>query len=320
MDQDNSDRAKPKDTKGKRVDLGGVPSSSTQHDANLDASKSGPGMASFISRLGASTTQLTNAMIQRHPSPTCVTESLPPSKGESSKSTRSVSASETSTCRNQPAQAFSNGTFASTSTQEQCIMGESDFSAFLDGTNKLEIIEPGHIEKHGFGQSYDPGSEQTTPPGMANLATDGMDVVDLLDSRYDEVEETAMFLSDTEQVALRCQLFDDGEAREHLSQRGQWEDALNFFPDFGPSGNSIQAYADLLGTSDLQEATNIWTSQWRHVLTSYTDTVWGDLSPLVSVARDELASLSDLEGNEASPSKLKALRRLQQILTHVRGV
>ena len=75
-----------------------------------------------------------------------------------------------------------------------------------------------------------------------------------------------------------------------------------------------------LGTSEPQEAREIWVTHWQDVFSSYTDEVWGNLSDLVGEAREELQALSTSRGEEeARPPESRALRRLQQILSHVRG-
>ncbi|KAI1407475.1 hypothetical protein F5Y13DRAFT_174712 [Hypoxylon sp. FL1857] len=315
-DRGNDEKNVPKDGKGKGVatqlDISS-PSSAGQngHPGFVEAASL---TTSVISRLGASASQLADNML-RHPSSAHIADALPSSKAESSRAAQGGGGSEASTYKSAPTPATFDGTFRSTE-RGRYTPGESNFSSFLDSTSMLEDMEPRNLDKqdHEQGNDLEPGQMSR---GAVIMADDGMDVVDFLDSRYGEVEDTAVSLTDDERVALRYRLFENGATSKHFSQRNQWEDILNFFPDMKPDSNGIQEYADLLGTSDLEEARSIWINQWQSVLSSYTDEVWGDLSPLVNAARGELASLSG--SREASPSKPKALRRLQQILHHVRG-
>ncbi|KAI1400324.1 hypothetical protein F4819DRAFT_461626 [Hypoxylon fuscum] len=316
MDWGSSKKAAPKDSKGKGVERNKSPSSPTQ-DNDPPASSD---TTSVISRLSASASKLVSSTIPQQASNVYIAGALPSSKAESSRADRGTGASEASIYRNSPAQASVGDTFKSRGAPEQrSTHGESDFSTFLDSTSMLGLAQPENLKFGGYEQSYDPGiPSRQTAQTTAVAKTDGMEVVNLLDSGYDQVEETPTFLTDDERVALRYQLFEYDEAWRGSPQRRQWEDGLNFFPDSGSNDNGIREYADLLGTSDLGEARGIWIDQWQYVLSSYTEEVWGDLSPLVREARDELSHSE--RSKDASPSKLKALRRLQQILTHVRGI
>ncbi|KAI2463667.1 hypothetical protein F4781DRAFT_415914 [Annulohypoxylon bovei var. microspora] len=324
MVQDNSEQGMPEDIKGKgtATHRSNLLSSTTGQDDRPDSTQAGAHTTSIMSRLGASASKLTEDMVLRYPRSTQVADALPSGKAESSRAAKAGSIQEASSYKNHPPPATFGGTFKSTRLQGQSISDESSFSSFLDGTSVLEVTGPGNIERHayeqGYEEGYDPKPRQISQTSVI-MATDGMDVVNLLDSQYDEVDETDIPLTDDEQVALRYHLFeDDGNSTDSSSLRKGWEDVLNFFPDFKWNSNGPQELADLLGTSDLDEARRVWINQWQCVLSSYTDEVWGDLSPLVNVAREELSSLT--EPLEALPSKPKALRRLQQILTHVRGM
>ncbi|KAF3059839.1 hypothetical protein GL218_05059 [Daldinia childiae] len=255
-------------------------------------------------------------MVLQHPSGVSLTDALPSDKAGSSRSERSAGVNEASMYRNNFAQGTVPDTFKSIPRQEQEVPSETSFSSFLNSTSILGEAEPSGIKIGRYGQIHEPalgGTQQTRP--IINT-TDGMEVVDFLDLGYDKVEEIDMTLTDTEQATLRHRLFENGEPGEHVS-RGRWDDTLNFFPGLG-SNSSIQEYADLLGTPDLEEAKNIWVNQWQGVLSSYTDEVWGELGSLVRVAREELTNISEPH-EEASPLKLKSVRRLQQLLSHIRG-
>ncbi|KAI1650556.1 uncharacterized protein F4817DRAFT_328103 [Daldinia loculata] len=319
MDKDDSESTTPRDAKGKGIatKTDNLSSESTAQDGHSSSVEVTSDTTSFISRLSASAGKLTNEIVLRHPSGASLSDALPSDKAESSRSGRSAGVNEASMYRNNFAQGTIPDTFKSIPRQEQEVLGESGFSSFLNNTITLGETEPSDIKIGRYGQIHEPalgGTQQTRP--IINT-TDGMDVVDFLDLGYDEVEEIDTALTDIEQAALRHHLFENGESGEHTS-RGQWDDALNFFPGLGSNSSNIQEYADLLGTSDLEEAKNIWVNQWQGVLSSYTDEVWGELGSLVKVAREELTNISEPR-EEASPSKLKAVRRLQQLLSHIRG-
>ncbi|KAI1387047.1 uncharacterized protein F4822DRAFT_431914 [Hypoxylon trugodes] len=307
MEKDNG-KAKAQDSKGKSV--------ATKQDDYTNSVGSRSNTSSIISRIGASTSKLANDMILRHPSNASAADVLPSSKAESSRASPGISANETSKYRSGPSQASSSGTFKSTAISSQHNPNDLDFSAFLDDTGVLEEAEHGNINGNGHEEIHSLKFGPTAR-SMTIMATDGMAVVDLLDSRYDEVEHSVMSLTDIEQDTLRYRLFSDIETREYPSRRGEWEDVLNFFPDSGLNGSDVREYVSLLGVSDVEEAKRIWIGQWQRVLSSYTDDVWGELGSLVNVAKEELSDLSKSD-EDVSPSKAKALRRLQQILVHIR--
>ncbi|KAI1459420.1 hypothetical protein F4805DRAFT_421507 [Annulohypoxylon moriforme] len=320
MAEGNNEQGISEDSKGKGIAIRQGNSSSSRNGQNghLDSAQVGKHNTSIMSRLGASASKLTEDMILRYPSSTQVAHALPSSKAESSGASKPGSVEEAPSYKSRTEPIIFGGTFKSTQSQGQPTSDESNFSSFLDRSTRLEMTEPDNVEDHAYERGYDTGSRQI-PQASVIMATDGMGVVSLLNSGYDEVDETATLLTDDERVALRQHLFEnDGHLRRSARQGGLWKDVLNFFPDFSANSNSTQELADLLGTSDQEEARRIWISQWQCVLSSYTDEVWGDLSPLVNVAREELDSLS--KTIEDLPSKPKALRRLQQVLNHVRGM
>ncbi|KAI1446471.1 hypothetical protein F5Y02DRAFT_383035 [Annulohypoxylon stygium] len=322
MVQDKSKEGIP-DIKGKGIAThpSNLSSSPTSQDDRSDSTQIGAptSSGSIISRLGASASKLTENMIIRRPGGAQLADALSSGKAESSGTAKGASVQEAASYKSRAGPATFDRAFKSTRSQEQLASDESNFSSFLDGTGVPEITDSGHIEDHTYEQDH--GLDLVkNPQASAIMATDGMGVVSLLNSGYDEVDEIIPSLTDDEKVALRSRLFDDSDNLKGFSLLGgRWQDVLNFFPDFeSSSNNSTGGVADLLGTSDLEEARRIWVSQWQCVLSSYTDEVWGDLGPLVNVAREELDSLP--ETFEEIPSKPKALHRLQQILKHVRGM
>ncbi|KAI0379704.1 hypothetical protein F5Y04DRAFT_258973 [Hypomontagnella monticulosa] len=321
MDQGETDKPSTKDTKGKSIatDLDDSPPLATGQDNRPGTADTDLDTASFMSRLGASTSKLArDAIFHPEGSAAYLRNGVSSSKGEISRPNHGTGSIDASTYKSNPIREPLHGAFKTTQTREQNIPGESDFSLFLDGADMPKIAETSNIQTHEYEQTYHPISGPTPQtPGAA--ATDGLDVVNLLESGYDEVEDTDIFLTWAGRETLRHRLFSDDDIWKDASERRQWEHALNFFPDPESNGNGIQIYADLLGMQNLEEAKSIWINQWQRVLSSYTEDVWGELEPLVKVARDELADLSRPDG-EASPSHLKALHRLRQILNHIRGV
>ncbi|KAI6087896.1 hypothetical protein F4821DRAFT_235438 [Hypoxylon rubiginosum] len=309
--------------KGKNVERE-TPSSPTEQD-NPAHVKADFSLTSITSRLGASTSKLADNMIPWNLSSVHIADAVPSHKSESSRASQYPDANEASSYRSSPTRALADSTFKSFPVHERCAEGESDFSTFLDGASIPEVTEPTPNTKLcGYEQNHGPGVSSGRAAQTAAIAqSDGMDVVDFLDSfdssRYDEVYKTDITLTDDEQMMLRHRLFEDSETGNTIDapQRRQWENALNFFPGSGSDRRGMQEYTDLFGTSDVEEARSLWMDQWRRVLSSYTDEVWGDLSPLVDLARVEVSP--SRPGEDASPSGLKALRRLQQILVHIRG-
>ncbi|KAI1094775.1 hypothetical protein F5B19DRAFT_443393 [Rostrohypoxylon terebratum] len=324
MAQDESEKRMPDDIKGKGIAThsNNLSPSPTSQDDRSDSTQIGApaGPGSIMSRLGASASKLTEDMIMQRPGGAqIIANALSSGKAESSGAAKGASVQEAASYKSRADPATYDRAFKSTRSREQSASDESNFSSFLDETGVLKIAETGHIENHTYEQDQGLDSEKD-PQALAIMETDGMGVVSLLNSGYDEADEIIPPLTDDEKVALRSRLFDDSDNSRGFSLlRGRWQDVLNFFPDFESNSNSsTRGVAGLLGTSDLEEARHIWVSQWQCVLSSYTDEVWGDLGPLVNVAREELDNL--LEPLEDLPSKPKALHRLQQILKHVRGM
>jgi hypothetical protein len=201
-------------------------------------------------------------------------------------------------------------TFRHTTEQGSGDSNENDFSAFL-GTTQHAYGEP-----TGSGPDPEESQSQHVTHAVAAAMNDGSEVVDLLGTGLIvEGDDDALHMTSEELGVLRRALLEGSPSREPA-----WNDALNFVPDFISNGGSSEEYRQLaqhLGVSDTVEARNIWFSQWENVLSSYTDEVWGDLSPIVMAAREELQGIST--SPEGTAHGLNAVRRLQQILAHVRG-
>ncbi|KAI0204683.1 hypothetical protein F4808DRAFT_306699 [Astrocystis sublimbata] len=167
-------------------------------------------------------------------------------------------------------------------------------------------------------------SQRIVPGPVTDAAVaasrDGSEVVDLLDAvatADEDIDE--IYMTDDELLPLRKTLFGEG-----MPTGTNWDSALNFVPEFlldrGMDRNNDhhQQLAQHLGTSNTVEARTTWFAEWDNVLSSYTDEVWGDLNPLVKAARQELETLS-ITPEGTTSNDLTALRRLQQILAHIRG-
>ncbi|KAI0430955.1 hypothetical protein F5Y09DRAFT_306286 [Xylaria sp. FL1042] len=149
----------------------------------------------------------------------------------------------------------------------------------------------------------------------AAAMNDGSDVVDLLETGLvlEADDDDVPYMTNDELSTLRRALFGEGPP----TGTG-WNEVLDFVPEFISHHGNDEQLAQHLGVSNAVEARDIWFNQWGIVLSSYTDEVWGDLGPLVTAARQELQRASTTpEG--ATANSLHAVRRLQQILAHVRG-
>lgn len=81
-----------------------------------------------------------------------------------------------------------------------------------------------------------------------------------------------------------------------------WDNLLNFWP---------------VADENLKSSKSAWLAQWDDVLTRYTDEVWGELGADAKQAKEEVEA--ELEHNEDDEGGLPSLRRLRQILAHLRG-
>ncbi|KAG5953361.1 hypothetical protein E4U53_005837 [Claviceps sorghi] len=179
------------------------------------------------------------------------------------------------------------------------------FDAFAQGSSIGESVYPEHITAQ---PPVAAGSLQ-----QSNM--DGIDVVRLL-SQPESCELPPQSdvddLTPVGAVRLQQGLFGSETAWPF------WDQLLNLKAEFlinpEPFNTEYEAY---MGTSNLEEARNIWLQQWNEVLTSYTDEVWGDLSPLAKAAKSEVAG-TDQDKTNNRPS-FQALERLRLVLAHVRG-
>ena len=80
-----------------------------------------------------------------------------------------------------------------------------------------------------------------------------------------------------------------------------WDHLLNFWP---------------VADENIEGSRAAWLVQWKDVLTRYTDDVWGDLGPDARQAKGEVEAELLRDDDERG---LQSLRRLRQILAHLRG-
>lgn len=142
---------------------------------------------------------------------------------------------------------------------------------------------------------------------------DGQEVARLLSNTdtlcFPDNVDFGLSLSETSR--LKHLLFDDCKPSAF-----PWDHLLNFWPQrdtvlkAAANPNSSMAYSE--GESSL------WFEQWKNVLTRYNSQVWGELALDVEKASVEV----DLAKGSSSREyvNLGALQRLQQVLSHLRGV
>ncbi|KAI1154806.1 hypothetical protein F4825DRAFT_410625 [Nemania diffusa] len=282
-----------------------------------DSSNTKDSGVSTMSRLASSAASLMGEPMTTH---SRVPNILPSSKAGSSGTTQSSGTAFQETARlthvgSPNVQSPLGSTVRSTPGQGRGNSAEDNFSAFLgiaQDTSSSELGENGP-------------SQKLAPRHLTHAATaamnDGSEVVDLLETAPtldEDGDEDGLYMTNKALLSLRKALFEEG-----LSTGTSWDDVLNFVPEFLSNhsmgdGEEYQQLARHLGVSNVAEARDIWVGQWEAVLSSYTDEVWGDLGPLVMAARQELQSIpTNPEGT--TTSSLNAVRRLQQLLAHVRG-
>ncbi|KAI1857047.1 hypothetical protein JX265_009280 [Neoarthrinium moseri] len=247
---------------------------------------------------------------------------LPSDKAGASIPRPQASKGETSSYAHQAGPSL-GGNVKSTHAQEHVKQQEAAFSNFLDGTSVSQSLGVQH------GLDLDERMGATAPQASRMLShddyasTDGLEVVKLLDTDYDEVvrPDPDVPLSRDDATALRRALFGNSAASSATGGRpADWDDLLNFVPEYVGDEASLRGTSELwqhMGTSDVSEARRTWANQWGDVLSRYTDEVWGDLGMLVQEAQAEARKIQE-GGREATPAEAKAILRLRQILAHVR--
>lgn len=281
--------------------------------------------SSAATRLLDSAVSLTRDVTRNLPGPSDVNYMVPAGKaGRSSGSTipPDVAASG---MRSSAGHAEPGASFKSAQLEEHVASQEAAFSAFLDGEGAQLISFPTADQTRADEHLDNNSAVVETTSTARHAQRDGMDVVKLLDSTdYNSVaepDEADVTLTPAEAAGLRRALFQDGDSKEPKQYNIDWN-ILNFFPDFLGDGRPRWGYTELpnhMGVTDPIEARNLWVKQWQHVLSDYTDEVWGDLGSLVDEARQEVEEASAREPDATGPPEMPALRRLQQVLNHIRG-
>jgi hypothetical protein len=182
------------------------------------------------------------------------------------------------------------------------------FSGFVNQPSSLPFANATEAVRAGGGGSAFSDTQ----------AADGSAVVELL-SRWDD-SDTLPLEADLDQdvstdtvQSLRAALF---STSDHTCPV-QWDSLLNLTPDYVLNPTEASSSAELhFGTSDGHAVREGWYQQWEHVLSAYTDQVWGDLLPLAVEARREVDELSQ-QPPEAEAHVPKALNRLRMILAHI---
>ena len=121
--------------------------------------------------------------------------------------------------------------------------------------------------------------------------------------------DTEALITPEEAQRLRDALFKQSQ------ESAPWATLLKPSRDLLPRLDDGHTSYTLTGTSDTESAQQQWLEQWRNVLSSYNEEVWGDLGPLAAEAKVELsreAAATDSTGHQA-------LDRLRLILAHLRG-
>ncbi|KAI2625130.1 hypothetical protein GGS21DRAFT_308977 [Xylaria nigripes] len=301
--------------KGKAKDDAITPSLISPKDVSPpNVTRSSPHPESALARVAMSSASLTSSIMSSRSPGQYSANILPSSKPESSRASQhsaTVLQETTLVTHDGPPNVPSTlgNTFRSTNIHTRTNGQDNSFSSFLgttkdssgpSGANNLDQTRTSHVT-HGVAAAMNDGSE------VVNLLE-----TQLIEEDYDD--DYRLHITAEEVSALRKALFGDKP-----STGTGWNDVLNFVPDFISHGDGAPAYRQLanhLGVSDTAEARDVWFAQWGDVLSSYTDEVWGDLGPLVAAARQEIQRISN--SPEGTTHQLNAVRRLQQILTHMR--
>lgn len=289
-----------------------------------------PADDSVMSRIGNSAVSLSKSILKSTPTASDLASVATSEKAGSASSTRPSTVGESSSASLLPgANVFRSGQADTHAAAE-----EAAFSDFLDSTSVFVATEPTGLEKAWQVAASDERrrntGKQPTDAAISSVADqqsrDGAEVVDLLsrtDEEFPRFDENVT-ASGPELDTLRQALFGDESAAQVSAT--DWNNILNFIPEFlrAPSHGSrnlglVGDSVSTLGVTEPAEAGQLWIEQWNRVLTSYTNEVWGDLGDLVEEAREEVQQIEEKSNEDRSPPDTKALRRLQQILTHVRA-
>ncbi|KAK8056731.1 hypothetical protein PG993_001958 [Apiospora rasikravindrae] len=309
-------------SKGKGKAIEATPQPQEQSHGNHGPSSDN----SITTRILDSAIALTRDAVQSPPGPSDMNSMSP--AGKAGRSSQSAIPLDVTTSRmvSSAGHTKPGASFQSAHSEEHVASQEAAFSAFLDGeSTQLSTFPPTHHQSSIENTLSNDSSMFETPSVAQQAQRDGMDVVELLDSAdYDsvaELDEADVALSPDKAAALRRALFQDGDSQTPRQHDIDWN-ILNFFPNFVTDSSPRWGYNELpnhMGVTDPIEARDLWVDQWQHVLSDYTDEVWGDLGSLVDEARQEVEDASAREPDAAGPPEMPALRRLRQVLHHIRG-
>lgn len=173
---------------------------------------------------------------------------------------------------------------------------EERFQEFLGGAPPNVNNGPFIPEKLSRGEEQSSAQERTVDSQEMH---DGEEVAALLaDPDSLQFTDSVDFGSVPAQLPrLRAALQGD----EGMSS-STWDHLLNFWP---------------VADENLESSKSAWLGQWKDVLTRYNEEVWGELGTDARQAKEEVDA--ELQRDQGGERELQSLRRLRQILAHLRG-
>ncbi|KAK2001742.1 hypothetical protein LX36DRAFT_322627 [Colletotrichum falcatum] len=288
---------------------------------------------SFASRLATSTASLSRAALGACPDTEAIrngasAKAYAQAEASTSSDQGSIHRDRSATYRGGDSyDAGVGAAFSSSSSRHSTTAGEQQYEVFkgaqaaLDVSVQLQIPDEA---RHGVAGSTSTSHSSHSSIVQSDInkqeARDGQQVIDLLTvlDKLDDLEaidnNLQSFVSWREEELLRKALF-SGSGDGPTSN---WTTLLDFQPDFLREDN-VAELLQHFGVADPQQARAMWMDSWDDVLASYTDQVWGELSFLAREARKEIDDARE-QGTPttADPGGMQSLRRLRQILAHVR--
>ncbi|KAK1598084.1 uncharacterized protein LY79DRAFT_587176 [Colletotrichum navitas] len=293
-----------------------------------DDSQSGP---SFANRLATSAASLSRAALEGRPNAEAIrnaaaAKAYAQAEASTSSNQGSVNRDQAATYRGGDNYDTGIGS-AFSSSRHSTTAGEQQYEGFKGAQPALDISVQLQIPdeaQHGLAGSTNTSHNSHFLRIRSDVneqeARDGQQVIDLLTAPdelddLEAIDNLHSFVSLREEESLRKALFSgsgDGPA-------SNWTTLLDFQPNFLQEGN-IAELLQHFGVTDPQQAKAMWIDSWADVLATYTDQVWGDLGFLAREAQKEINEAREQgTATTADPGGMQALRRLQQILAHVRG-
>ncbi|KXH33869.1 hypothetical protein CNYM01_05119 [Colletotrichum nymphaeae SA-01] len=342
VEQNSRDAASSPPGKGKGKEASTIPSSDVQTAPDdgpalhQQGDRDTPPNSSFASRLTASAASLSRTVLTASSATETIRNGTTGAKVSPRTSSYSAQGSgshrDTATYRSSSsvnpgiATGFSSATGLSTA-------GGQQYEDFMDAQAQAVLDDSSQPQRSAEVQENNSGTvlvsehSQHMPPSSGSKsdiqiqeAKDGLGVFDLLNSLESDGfdvndDDLQAYISPEEELSLRRALFDDAHGRP----ASNWSSLLDFQPQF-LSGDDPSELLQHFGVTDVQQARAMWMESWNHVLTSYTDEVWGDLGSLARQAHQEIEEArGDSTEATTGPGEMQALLRLRQILAHVRG-